>query len=71
VGDHLAHLVVVRHALAEILAHADAQALGLADIDDLVRLVPDDIHARQQRQHARLLVKLRFGHGGPPLLITR
>mgnify|MGYP007081668722 FL=1 len=29
-GDHLADLVIVRHALAEILAYPDAQALGLA-----------------------------------------
>ena len=49
VGDHLADLVVVGHALAEILAHPDAQALGLADINDGVAFVPDDIHPGQQR----------------------
>ena len=56
VGDHLADLVVVGHALAEILAHPDAQALGLADIDDGVAFVPDDIYSGQKRQHTRLLV---------------
>ena len=46
-GDHLADLVIVGHALAEILAYPDAQALGLADIDDGVAFVPDDIHPGQ------------------------
>ena len=45
VGDHLADLVVVGHTLAEILAHPDAQALCLADIDNGVAFVPDDIYA--------------------------
>ncbi len=62
VGDHLADLVVVGHALAEILAHPDAQALGLADINDGVAFVPDDIHPGQQRQHTGLLVQLCLGH---------
>ena len=62
VGDHLAHLVVVGHALPEILAHPYPQPLGLADIDDGVAFVPDDVHPRQQRQHAGFLVKLGLGH---------
>ena len=56
VGDHLADLVVVGHALPEILAHPDAQALGFSDIDDGVAFVPDDIYSGQKRQHTRLLV---------------
>ena len=40
VGDHLADLVVVGHAFAEILAHPDAQPLCLADINDGVRFYP-------------------------------
>ena len=63
VGDHLADLVVVGNALAEILAHPDAQALGLADINDGVAFVPDDIHPGQKRQHAGFLIQFCFGHG--------
>ena len=62
VGDHLADLVVVRHTLPEILAHPDAQTLGLADIDDGAAFVPDDIDARQKRQHTGLFVKFCLGH---------
>ena len=62
-GDHLADLVVVGHALAEILAHPDAQPLCLADINDGVRLIPDDINAGQQRQHTGFLIQFSFGHG--------
>ena len=62
VGDHLADLVVVGHALPEILAHPDAQTLGLADIDDSAAFVPDDIDTRQKRQHTGLFVKFRLGH---------
>ena len=62
VGDHLADLVIVGHALAEILAYPDAQALGLADIDDGVAFVPDDIHPGQQRQHTGFLIELGLGH---------
>ena len=65
VGDHLADLVIVGHALAEILAYPDAQALGLADINDGVAFVPDDIHPGQQRQHTGFLVKLGLGHAAP------
>ena len=63
VGDHLADLVVVGHALAEVLAHPDAQPLCLADINDGVRLIPDDINAGQQRQHTGFLIQFSFGHG--------
>ena len=62
VGDHLADLVVVRHTLPEILAHPDAQTFGLADIDDGAAFVPDDIDARQKRQHTGLFVKFCLGH---------
>ena len=62
VGDHLADLVIVGHTLPEILAHPDAQPLGLADIDDGVAFVPDDIHPRQKRQHTGFFVEFRFGH---------
>ena len=65
VGDHLADLVVVGHTLAEILAYPDAQALGLADINDGVAFVPDDIHPGQQRQHTGFLIKLCLGHAAP------
>ena len=65
VGDHLADLVIVGHAFAEILAYPDAQALGLADINDGVAFVPDDIHPGQQRQHTGFLVKLGLGHAAP------
>ena len=62
VGDHLADLVVVGDPLPEILAHPDAQPLGLADIDDGVGLIPDDIHTGQQRQHTGFLVEFCFRH---------
>ena len=62
VGDHLADLVIMGHTLPEILAHPDAQPLGLADIDDGVAFVPDDIHPRQKRQHTGFFVEFRFGH---------
>ena len=44
VGDHLADLVVVGHALPEILADPDAQPLCLANIDDGIGFIPDDIN---------------------------
>ena len=62
VGDHLADFVVVGDPLPEILAHPDAQPLGLADIDDGVGLIPDDIHTGQQRQHTGFLVEFCFRH---------
>ena len=65
VGDHLADLIIVGHTLAEILAYPDAQALGLADIDDGVAFVPDDIHPGQQRQHTGFLVELGLSHAAP------
>ena len=65
VGDHLADLVIVGHALAEILAYPDAQALGLADIDDGVAFVPDDIHPGQQRQHTGFLIEFGLSHAAP------
>ena len=71
VGDHLADLGVVGHALPEILRHAGFQALGLADIDDRVRLVPDDVDAGQQRQHTGLFIKFSFCHGVLPFLYKK
>ena len=65
VGDHLADLVIVGHALAEILTYSDAQALGLADIDDGVAFVPDDIHPGQQRQHTGFLIEFGLSHAAP------
>ena len=62
-GDHLADLGIVGHPLTEILRHARFKALGLADIDDRVRFVTDDIHAGQQRQHAGFFVEFSFCHG--------
>ena len=44
VGDHLADFVVVGHALPEILADPDAEPLGLADIDDGIGFIPDNIN---------------------------
>ena len=44
VGDHLADFVVVGHTLPEILADPDAEPLGLADIDDGVGFIPDNIN---------------------------
>ena len=44
VGDHLADLVVVGHTLPEILADPDAEPLGLADIDDGIGFIPDNIN---------------------------
>ncbi len=65
VGNHLADLGVVGYALTEILRHAGFQALGLADIDDRVRLVPDDVDAGQQRQHTGFFVEFSFCHREP------
>ena len=66
--DHLGDLGVVGNALPEILAHPGAQPLGLADVDDFIPLVPDDIDPRQQGQYLRLFVQFSLGHGrGPPL----
>ena len=65
VGDHLADLVIVGHTLPEILAHPDAQPLGLADIDDGVAFVPDDIHPGQQRQHTGFLIEFGLSHAAP------
>ena len=62
-GDHLADLGIVGHPLTEILRHAGLEALGLADIDDRVCFVTDDIHAGQQRQHAGFFVEFSFCHG--------
>ena len=42
-GNHLADLGIVGYALTEILRHAGLEPLGLADIDDGVRFVPDDV----------------------------
>ena len=61
-ADHLGHLGVVRHALAKILRNARAQALGLADVDNLALFVADDVHPRQKRQHFCLFPKLLFCH---------
>ena len=44
VGDHLADFVVVGHTLPEILADPDAEPLGLADIDDGIGFIPDNIN---------------------------
>ena len=71
VGDHLADLGVVGHALPEILRHTGFQALGLADIDDRVRLVPDDVDAGQQRQHTGLFIKFSFCHEVLPFLYKK
>ena len=65
VGDHLGDFGVVGHALAEILRYARFEALGLADIDDGIGFVADDIHARQKGQHTGFLVEFGFGHGTP------
>ena len=64
--DHLGDLCVVGHALPEILADTGAQPLGLADINDFVPLVPDDVNSRQQRQHFCLFVQFGLGHGVAP-----
>ena len=45
--------------------------LGLADIDDRVRLVPDDVDAGQQRQHTGLFIKFSFCHGVLPFLYKK
>ena len=59
--DHLRYLVVVGHTLAEILADTDAQAFCLADVDDLVLFVPNDIHPGQKRQHLCLFIQFCLG----------
>ena len=63
-GDHLGDLGVMGHALPEILGHPGAQPLGLADINDLVAFIPDDVYAGQQRQHLGFFVKFGFCHIG-------
>ena len=63
VGNHLADLGVVGHTLTEILRHAGLEPLGLADIDDLILFIPDDVDPWQQGQHPGLLVQLCLGHG--------
>mgnify|MGYP006896097714 CR=1 FL=1 len=65
VGDHLADLGVVGHALPEILRHAGLEPLGLADIDDGVRFVPDDVDTGQKRQHTGFFVEFSFCHREP------
>ncbi len=45
------------HTLAEILRHADPEPLGLADIDDGIRFIPDDIDTGQKRQHTGFFVE--------------
>ena len=65
VGDHLGDLGVVGHPLPEILRHPGLQPLGLADIDDGIAFVPDDVYPRQQRQHTGLAVEFSFCHESP------
>ena len=66
-GDHLGDLIVVGHPFAEILADPGAQPLGLANVDDRVGFIPDDINTRQKRQHTGLLIQFLFGHRQSPL----
>ena len=52
----------IRFWVAKILRNARAQALGLADVDNLALFVADDVHPRQKRQHFCLFPKLLFCH---------
>ena len=67
--DHLGDLGVVGHPFPEILAHPGAQALCLADINNHIPLVPNDIHTGQKGQHFGFFVQFGFGHRrcGPSL----
>ena len=68
--DHSAHLFSVTLLRTEILRHAVAQGLGLADVDYLAALVPHNIDTRRQRQSARLFHKplhTLVGHSSLPL----
>ena len=60
---HLGDFGIVGHTLAEILRYADLEPLGLADVDDGIGFIPDDIHPGQQRQHTGFFVEFSFCHG--------
>ena len=63
VFNHLGYLCIMGHPFTEILAHPGAQPLGLANVDDNIPLIPNDIHTGQKRQHLCLLVQFCFCHG--------
>ena len=69
--DHLDPAHALHHAVdteslvaaVEVAAHAGAQGLGLADVEDIVRLAAEEIDAGASRQPPQLFPDV-VGHDG-------